>query len=56
MDTDMIMSFGKYKGKLISEIPQGYLIYIYDRKIFSGKLKKCVENNVPVLKIFSKKN
>lgn len=52
----MIMPFGKYKGKIISEIPWGYLIYMYDRKQFSGKLKNCVENNVPVLKILVKEN
>jgi len=46
----MIMPFGKYKGKNISEVPNGYLLYMYDRKKFTGELKKHVENTVPVLR------
>ena len=46
----MEMPFGKYKGKEISEIPHGYLLYMYDRKKFAGKLKKMVEDAVPVLR------
>lgn len=51
----MVMPFGKYKGKNISEIPRGYLVYMYDRKKFTGALKECVEQAVPYLKIFSNK-
>ena len=50
MADDFKMPFGKYKGKEISEIPHGYLLYMYDRKKFAGKLKKMVEDVVPVLR------
>lgn len=45
-----IMFFGKYKGKKLSEIPNGYFLYLYDRKKINGELKKYVENLLPVLK------
>lgn len=48
---DMKMPFGKYSGKMISEIPHGYLLYLYDRGKFTGDLKRCVEHTVPVLRI-----
>ena len=51
----MVMPFGKYKGKSISEVPDGYLLYMYDRKKFSGELKKYVELTVKILKIISEK-
>ena len=52
---DMVMPFGKYKGKLLSQIPDGYLIYLYDRNKFSGILKEYVEENVRVLKYLKEK-
>lgn len=55
MGIDMIMPFGKYKGKPVSEIPDGYLLYMYDRKKFSGDLKKSVEQNVTILKVINDK-
>jgi uncharacterized protein (DUF3820 family) len=56
MEVDLIMPFGKYKGKNISEVPQGYLLYMYDRNKFSGAIKKCVESTVPVLRATLKKS
>ncbi len=47
---DSIMLFGKHKGKKLSEIPNGYFLYLYDRKIIKGELKKYVENLIPMLK------
>jgi uncharacterized protein (DUF3820 family) len=55
MESDITMPFGKYKGKLVSEIPHGYLLYMYDRNKFSGELKKCIENIIPVLRSTTKK-
>jgi uncharacterized protein (DUF3820 family) len=45
-----IMLFGKHKGKKLSERPNGYFLYLYDRKIIKGDLKKYVENLIPMLK------
>ena len=47
---DSIMKFGKHKGKKLSDIPTGYFLYLYDRKLINDELKKYLENNVPVLK------
>ena len=56
MDLDMIMPFGKHKGKYVSDVPTQYLLYMYDRNIFFGELKKIVEYNVPVLRILKENN
>jgi uncharacterized protein (DUF3820 family) len=55
---DSIMKFGKHKGKKLSEIPNGYFLYLYDRKMLSEELKSYVEHSVPVLrtKFFSTNN
>lgn len=29
-DDDPVLSFGQYKGLRISEVPRGYLRYVYD--------------------------
>ena len=50
----MIMPFGKYKGTLLDEVPHGYLLYLYDRKLLSGKIKKYAEENITVLKFNQK--
>ncbi len=52
---DMIMPFGKYKGQLVSDVPHKYLLYLYDRKKFSGKLKNSVEDAVPILNYLKEK-
>ena len=56
MDKKLVMPFGKYKGKNLSEIPDGYFLYLYDRNKLSGWLKEYAENNIPVLKTTKKKN
>ena len=43
------MPFGKYKGKMLIEIPGKYLIYLLDQNIARGDLKEYIENNRPVL-------
>lgn len=55
---DSIMKFGKHKGKKLIDIPNGYFLYLYDRKMLNGELKIYVEQSVPVLrtKFFSTNN
>jgi len=50
MDIELIMPFGKYKGKPVKDIPFGYLLFLYDRNKLSGKIKTFAEENIPVLK------
>jgi len=49
-DNKLVMPFGKYKGKELSEVPNGYLLYLYDRHFLTGWLKEYAENNIQVLK------
>lgn len=48
-DTD-IMPYGKHKGKPMKEVPQGWFLYMYDRKLLKGEILKYAEENVPVLR------
>lgn len=50
LNDNSLMEFGKYKGKKLSEIPNGYFIFLYDRKKLSDALKKYVEESIPMLK------
>jgi uncharacterized protein (DUF3820 family) len=56
MEKKEIMPFGKHKGKELSEVPDGYFLYLYDRKILVGWLKEYVENRIPVLRATKKKS
>jgi uncharacterized protein (DUF3820 family) len=51
MDGDSIMPFGKYKGDKLSEVPDSWFIFMYDRKKLSGELKSYAESNVRLLAI-----
>lgn len=53
-DTDL-MPFGKHKGKPMIEVPQGWYIYMHDRGLLSGAVKKYAEENVPILKFVADK-
>jgi hypothetical protein len=48
-EEDIIMPFGKHKGKPLSKVPQGYLLWLYDRKKLTGIIKKYAEDNIPIL-------
>jgi uncharacterized protein (DUF3820 family) len=50
MDDNSIMPFGKYKGKKLSEISDGYLLKLYDAGKTSGALKAYIEDRIPVLR------
>lgn len=54
MQEEIKMPFGKYKDKPMSEIPHGYLLYLYDRKKLKGRYKKFAEENIPVLRYGAK--
>jgi uncharacterized protein (DUF3820 family) len=40
---DMAFPFGKYKGKLICEVPTSYLHFLQDQDWFIGKFKDMAE-------------
>ena len=53
MNDTTLMPFGKYKGKMLGDVPGDYLIYLHKERIAKGPLKLYIENNLPVL---AKKN
>lgn len=53
-EKEIIMPFGKHKGKFLNDIPHGYLIWLYDRNKLYGEIKSYAEKNIPIL-TFQKK-
>ena len=48
---DTIMWFGKYKGTKLANVPDEYLLYLYNNNKAYGKLKEYIENNLDNLKL-----
>jgi len=48
---DTIMWFGKYKGTKLANVPDEYLLYLYNSNKAYGKLKEYIENNLDNLKL-----
>lgn len=49
MDENYIIPFGKHKGEKLKDVPTGYLVYLYDRKMVKGELKEWIEQNIPII-------
>ncbi len=49
------MSFGKYKGKRLGDIPDSYFLFMYDRKKLTAELKAYAEERVPILRYLAEK-
>ena len=45
MDDNDLMPFGKYKGKKIIDVPDEYLLWLYDR-LHSGVLLDYIYDNL----------
>lgn len=50
MDDNSLMPFGIHKGKKLANVPDNYLIWLYDNDKCSGELKKYIKNNLDSLK------
>ena len=50
MDDNSIMSFGKYKGEKMANIPAEYLIWLYENTNVYGEIKEYIRSNMDVLK------
>lgn len=50
------MPFGRYKGKLMANIPASYLLYIYDNGLYHTHVKNYIEENLDALKLEVKNN
>ncbi len=56
MNPNSIMPFGKYKGKKLSDVPQGWFIWMHDRKLLKGELKQYAEENINILRFVKQQN
>jgi hypothetical protein len=52
---ERLMPFGKYKGKPLSELSEGYLLTLYDHNKLPKWLKEYAEENVSILRSTVKK-
>lgn len=52
---DSIMPFGKYKGKKLSEIPDGWWTWMYDRSKLSKQYIDYAEDRVNILRFIRDK-
>ena len=43
------MWFGAHKGKMLSQVPDEYLLFLYNNGKAFGKLAKYIEDNLDVL-------
>lgn len=50
MDDNSIMPFGKHKGKILKDVPDEYLLYIYEEDIAKGDLKEYIIDNLNAIK------
>lgn len=44
------MPFGKYKGKKMADVPDYYLLYIYDNYDLQPHVKTYIEQNLAAIK------
>lgn len=49
-----IIGFGKHKGKMLSQVPADYLLWLYDQPRLDPKLKVYIEENKDALNQESK--
>jgi uncharacterized protein (DUF3820 family) len=54
MNDNTIMPFGKYKGRQLKDISDGYLLKLYDVGKATGMLRVYLEERIPVLRATKK--
>ena len=50
MTDESIMPFGKYKGEQLQDVPETYLIWLYENGVCFGELKRYIEENMSDMK------
>lgn len=53
---DSEMPFGKYKGQRLADVPDSYLLWLYERGIGNGPLKQYIEENLDAIKENAKRD
>jgi len=49
MDDNSIMKFGAHKGKHLRDVPDSYLLWLYENNKCSIDLKEYIEENLDVI-------
>ena len=50
MNDESIITFGKYKGEKLANVPANYLIWLYDENKCFGEIKDYIKENIEVLR------
>ncbi len=50
MTDKSIMPFGIHKGKQLEQVPDEYLIWLYENNKCYGELKEYIEDNLDIIK------
>lgn len=50
MDDNSIIPFGKFKGEKLANVPESYLIWLYNEGKCFGALRNYIEENLDVMK------
>jgi len=50
MTDNSIMTFGKYKGEKMANIPADYLLWLYENSKVFGEVKQYIKDNIYVIK------
>jgi hypothetical protein len=53
---DSILTFGKHKGKKLSDVPPSYLLMLYHKNIAFGEMRIYIFNHIDVLNAHSSVN
>lgn len=51
---ETILTFGKYEGFKLTNVPADYLLYLYDNKKSFGKLHEYIIENIDILRLEKK--
>lgn len=50
MDDNSIMTFGKYKGQKLINVPDSYLLWLWESGKCFGELKEYIKDNLDSIK------
>ena len=48
MNDESLMTFGKYKGTKLANVPDTYLLWLHFQGLYEGELKSYIEDNFDV--------
>lgn len=49
LDDDSLMPWGKHKGLLMAEVPDSYLLWLYQEKRAKGNVLDYIEDNLDAI-------